>query len=493
MREFIRKQNLIRRGDRILLGLSGGADSVCLFYLLLGMREEFGFTLRAVHVHHGIRADADADAAYVKTLCEREDVRCYFFREDIPACAKEQGLSEEEAGRILRYADFKRCLEAWQEEESGQEEPLRYKTATAHHRNDQAETVLFQLFRGCGLAGLRGILSERDCIIRPLLCLSREETERFLRERGVSWCEDETNREEGCSRNKIRHRILPYAEREINRDAAAHIAKTAEIVREACDYIGRQTQKAYSRVAEEQEGLVVFDIPVLHGEDAFLQKELVLHGLKGLQASGRDIGAVHVEDILRLSEKRGNGELSLPGGIRVQKSYQKLIMYREGNGSGADRDRGGNGEAWGMPPATLFAEMGFLCGEKVPEIEWERIDLAEEEAVKKRFGVGHISEIMKCIPQKTYTKWFDYDKIKMPFSVRHPESRDYLTIDREMRHKRFRRYMIENKVPVSCRNHIWLVADESHVIWVPGGRMSEYYKVTAETKTILQMRICREK
>ncbi len=110
VREFIRKQNLIREGDRILLGLSGGADSVCLFYLLLEIRAEFGFALRAVHVHHGIREDADADAAYVKALCKREGICCYFFREDIPAYAKEQGLGEEEAGRILQYADFEKCL-----------------------------------------------------------------------------------------------------------------------------------------------------------------------------------------------------------------------------------------------------------------------------------------------------------------------------------------------------------------------------------------------
>ena len=479
VKAFIREQKLIEEGDRILLGLSGGADSVCLFYLLLGLREEFGFSLQAAHVHHGIRAEAEGDAAYVEALCEKTGIRCHIFREDVPAYAEEQGLGWEEAGRILRYADFEKCLRSWQKEEG--EETFRFKTATAHHQNDQAETVLFQLFRGCGLAGLRGILPERDRVIRPLLCLSREETEHFLRERGIPWREDGTNQAEDYSRNKIRHQILSYAEREINRDVTAHIAKTAEIVRETEAYIQRQVKEAYGRIAKEREGFVIFDIPALHGEDVFLQQQLMLYGLERLPGAGKDIGAVHVKEILTLSEKRGNGALFLPAGIKIQKSYQKLALFREEEG---------NGEM--LLSVLLPEDNGFLYGEEAPVTETRLIDLTEEERVKERFGVGEISEILHCIPQKAYTKWFDYDKIKMPFSVRRPESGDYLTIDRKMSRKSFRRYMIENKVPAPLRSRIWLLADDSHVIWVPGGRMSAYYKVTAQTKTILQVKICGE-
>ena len=497
VRAFIKKESLIEKGDRVLLGFSGGADSVCLFYLLLGLREELGFELRAAHVHHGIRAEAEDDTAFVEGLCEKEGIRCDVFREDVPAYAKEQGLGEEEAGRILRYADFEKCLSRWENEEVcpavGGKLPFSFKIATAHHENDQAETVLFQLFRGCGLAGLRGILPDRDHIIRPLLCLSRGEIECYLQERRISWREDRTNQEEDYSRNKIRHRILSYAEAEINRDASKHIAKTAEIVREAECYVRKQTRDAYNLTAKEREGVVVFDIPALLGQDIFLQKQLLLYGLERLSTDRKDIGAVHVEDILKLAEKQGNGELFLPGGMRVQKSYQMLIIsLRCGRDSG-DRGCGensGNRAERGAPLSVALPESGgFLCGEEAPKIESERIDLTEEESVKKRFGIREVSEILHCIPQKTYTKWFDYDKIKMPFSVRHSERGDYLTIDGAMRHKSLRRYMIENKIPVFCRSHIWLLADESHVLWVPGGRISEYYKVTTQTKTILQVKI----
>ena len=199
---FIEKQGLIREGDKVLLGLSGGADSVCLFYLLLAIREELGFTLRTAHVHHGIREEAGEDAAFAAALSEGEGVPCYLFREDVPAFAKEQGLSEEEAGRMLRYRDFRECLKRWEEESFGQDAfHSSFKIATAHHENDQAETVLFQLFRGSGLTGLRGILPQRGDIIRPLLCLSRAEIEDYLRDRGAAWREDRTNALPNYSRN----------------------------------------------------------------------------------------------------------------------------------------------------------------------------------------------------------------------------------------------------------------------------------------------------
>lgn len=466
VRAFIKEQKLIEKGDRILLGLSGGADSVCLFYLLLGFREEFDFELRAVHVHHGIRPEAEEDAAYVEELCEKEGIRCLVFREDVPAWAKERGLGEEEAGRMLRYMDFETCLKSWQEENG--EEFFRFKAATAHHENDQAETVLFQLFRGCGLAGLRGILPKRDRIIRPLLCLSRKEIEQFLSERGVTWREDETNQAEDYSRNKIRHRILSYAEQELNLDATGHIAQTAAILREAEGYIRRQVKEAYARTAKEGEGFVAFDISALQGEDIFVRRQLILYGLERILTARKDIGAVHVEDVLRLAEKQGNGEISLPAKIKARKSYRKLVLYSE-NGKDADR----------VLSEILLEDKGFLYGEEAPVAETLRIDLAG----------GEISEILQCIPQKAYTKWFDCDKIKMPFSFRRPENGDYLTIDERMNRKSFRRYMIEEKVPASYRNRIWLLAAGSHVIWVPGGRMSSYYKVTAQTKNILQMKI----
>ncbi len=470
---YVKKQDFIQPGDRVLLGLSGGADSICLFYLLLRLREIIPFELRAVHVHHGIREEADGDAAYVEEICRKEGIFCRVYREDVPAFAKKQGLSEEEAGRKLRYEDFEKELRKWDEEET-EGTDTSYKIATAHHKNDQAETVLFQLFRGSGLAGLRGILPRRGRIIRPLLCLTREEIEKYLSANHISFCEDKTNLSQEYSRNIIRHRILPCAEKEICQGAIEHIGKSAEILQEAEAYIKRQAGEAYKKAVCGDYPTLALDIPTLLAEDVFLQKQVLLYALEKAVPARKDIGAVHVEDILELTGKQGNGKLSLPG-LLAEKSYDRLLLYREGES--------GFCENWLNP--------GFLLEREAPEIRIKKVSLSEKEEVRKALFVESPELILKSIPEKTYTKWFDYDKIEAPFRIRHRQSGDYLTIDEKQSHKTLKAYMIDEKIPGRFREKIWLIADGAHIMWVPGGRMSSYYKVTEKTKTILQMEICK--
>ncbi len=499
VKEYIVKQGLIRRGDKILLGLSGGADSVCLFYILTVLRKELAFDLRTVHVHHGIRPEAEEDVLYVEKLCEEEGIACKIFREDVPVYAEKYGLTEEEAGRKIRYRDFEKALQEWENEniyrgktdrkpeeeknspniENIRKEAGRYKIATAHHADDQAETVLFQLFRGSGLSGMRGILPMRGNIIRPLLCLSRRETEAFLTEKGISWREDRTNTLEEYSRNKIRLKILPYAEKEICSGAVRHIGKAAEILREAERYIRKQSQEAFRRVVKEEgEDFLVFRIPELLREDAFLQKQVILYGLEQITEARKDIGSVHVEEITGLLQKQGNGEIILPGGLSVRKSYQELFL---------------SGRKDGILQDCLPTEKRHLFGQKEPEIKMEIFSLSDKEELSRRFLVSDSSEIMSCIPEKMYTKWFDYDKIETSPKLRHRQSGDFFTFDDGLHHKSVKQYMIEEKIPAMIRDKIWLVADGKHIMWIPGGRISTYYKVTGHTKTILQMEICEGK
>lgn len=458
---YIRKHNLISVGDRILLGLSGGADSVCLFYLLTGLQKEFSFELRAAHVHHGIRLEADEDASYVEKICREEGIFCYVFKEDVPAFARKQGLTEEEAGRILRYRDFEKAQERWQEEEGAK----CCKIAVAHHANDQAETVLFQLFRGSGIAGLRGMVPARDKIIRPILCLSREEIERYLTERDIFWCEDKTNASEEYSRNKIRHNILPYAEKEICTGAVEHIGKTAEVLQEAERYIRTQTKEAFIGAATEEENRIVFNLLKFSEEDVFIKKQMLLYAMEKLSAGRKNIGSVHIEDILELLQKQGNGELFLPGKLTVRKSYQKLIVF----GEKAEEDN------------IVIENRGFFTAMQEPIIETELFRIPEDEEQKKIFLEG--------IPEKTYTKWFDYAKIGASYVLRHREKGDFLTIDSLLHHKTVKEYMVQEKIPAEMRDKIWLLADGSHVMWIPGGRMSAFYKVSEQTENVLQISI----
>ena len=183
-------------GDCIVAGVSGGADSVCMLHLLVRLQREIPFRLAVVHVNHGLRAEAGEDAVFVEKLCGDLRIPFYLREVDMAGYAAAHRLSGEEAGRLLRYRAFQEVLE---EIKSGD----RGRIAVAHNADDRAETMLFHMFRGSGLKGLSSIRPVRESIIRPLLCVSREQIEAYLREERLDWREDATNGEDVYARNKI--------------------------------------------------------------------------------------------------------------------------------------------------------------------------------------------------------------------------------------------------------------------------------------------------
>ena len=452
---YCKQHQIVEAGDHVLLGLSGGGDSVCLFHMLLALQKEIAFSLKAVHIHHGIRREAELDKNFVEKLCREKGIACESYYENVLKYAKEKGLSEEEAGRVLRYQDFRKSLKNWGNTGA-------FKIATAHHMDDQAETVLFQLFRGSGLTGLCGIRYKREDIIRPLLCITRKEIECYLQERNLEYCHDQTNDQDYYARNKIRHHILPYAEQEICQGVVEHIGSTAEILQEADAYIQKQVLSIASRIMKKQDKRVSISISQLRNEDLFMQKQLLLYALTSVTESRKDVGHGHIQSILKLLEKEGNGRLSLPHHTMVRKEYDCLWMYSEQEMDSQVLD-------WSY--------------------ETQIISLEDEEEIKQRFSLENREQIMDLIPEKAYTKWFDYDRIKSGLVRRHRMQGDFLTINDAYARKSLKEYMIENKIPRELRDCLWVFADGSHVIWIPGYRISSYYKVTKETKRILQITI----
>ena len=229
---YVEKYHMITSGDNIVAGVSGGADSVCLLLLLLEYGKKVPISLRVVHVDHGLRADAGEDARYVEDLCRQFHIPFCLTREDVREIAARERCSQEDAGRRLRYRAFYQAAD----------DMGGARIAVAHNMGDNAETMLFHLFRGSGLKGLCGIAPVRDAVIHPVLCLERQEIEAYLRQRGISWRTDSTNGEDHYRRNRIRHHILPYAESQVVQGAAAHMCCTAEILSEAEDYLEQQTK-----------------------------------------------------------------------------------------------------------------------------------------------------------------------------------------------------------------------------------------------------------
>lgn len=455
VRNYMKQYNMLAPGDTVVTGVSGGADSLCLLFMLKEFAEELSLQLTVVHVNHGIREEAGEDAAYVKKLCEELNVPFYLREADVEKIARSQGISTEEAGRNVRYEAFFEVLQQLGKEKQG-------KIAVAHTANDRAETMLFHLFRGTGLTGLSGIKPVRGQIIRPLLCLSREEIEQYLAKKEISFCIDRTNNEDTYTRNKIRHHILPFAENNICTGAVGHMNRTAEMLLETEEFLREQTNQVFDKIVEKQENGFYIGVRAFTEQPKLLQKRLLLLCMEKLAAGRKDIGLVHIEDMLALFIKAGNKEQTLPYGIVARREFEKVFI-------GTDRQSDGK-----------------------KSVEKKEITVPGEVEIEG-FGVLEFSvfeyDKSKIIPEKTYTKWFDYDKIVKSLVLRTRQTGDYLTINEALSKKTLKKYFIEEKISKNERENLYVLADGSHIIWVPGYRISQYYKVSPETKRILQVHL----
>lgn len=464
VRDWIRKYDMIQTEDLIVVGLSGGGDSVCLLCVLRELAGELGFSLAAFHVHHGIRGrEADRDAAFCLELCEKMGIYCQVAYVDVPAAAARRKQSLEEAARQERYRE----LENFRRQMGAQ------KIAVAHHRDDNAETVLWNLFRGSGLKGLAGMEPVNGYVIRPLLAAGREEIIGYLKERGIDWCLDETNESDDYTRNRIRHHLLSYAGQEINSQAARHVCAAAAVAAQADKYLRGQAAKWLAEHSERENESLILDLKALRPEEEILQSYVIREAVC-LCGGLTDVTTVHVNAVRSLmADAQGAGavrQVSLPGGLKVRRSYDILSF---------DPERG-RAELEG--PASDLTE--------------EIIDLSDGMETVRRVELGTSALELQVIsydktqkiPSNRYTKWMDYDKIERTLAFRTRRPGDFFLLPDGHR-KTVKSYMIDEKIPVAARDGILLAAQGSHVLWIVGYRLCESVKVTADTKKILQIHV----
>ena len=448
---YMKQHHMVEEGDVIVAGVSGGADSVCLFSILNEYCKKRRATLIVVHMNHGIREEAKQDAAYVEALCKASGVEFHLFCRDILSEAKAQGIGTEEAGRLARYEAFEQIRAPYGE---------KGKIAVAHNRNDQAETTLFHLLRGSGIAGLSGIMPVREHIIRPLLCAERKEIEAYLIENDIKWCIDSTNEENTYTRNKLRNVVFPYVEKEICEQSIRHVAGAAEEIARVRSFLEELTDQAQERILEKTENTVSIEIEAFLKEHTVIRDQLLLRALSYLVPSRKDFGSVHIKDILSLFEKNSGKEIQLPYGLSAVREFDRIVIGKRKTEEGLEMSYEVSVPGQIVCDDGTEIELSLFSGDKNREI-----------------------------PQKKYTKWFDYDKIINCLMLRNRRLGDYLTITRDGKHKTIKEYFIEEKISRSERENRLLLADGNHILWVIGMRISEAYKVTDQTKTILQVKI----
>ena len=471
---FINKHRMIEADDLVAVGVSGGADSVCLLHLLWRLSGEVPCRIIAVHIDHGVREESDQDAAYVEQLCRRMDVPFFLKKVDMGGYAREHGLSSEEAGRQLRYAAYEEALTQYRR---GNE---KCKIAVAHNANDRAETMLFHIFRGSGMRGIRSIQPVREHVIRPVLCLEREEIEQYLAWHDLEYRIDTTNEGDEYTRNRIRHHILPYAERQICSGAVAHMGELADTLAETEDYLEKLTERIYKICVEEASAEKENNGPErlrvrcsrLLSEEPVIYKRVLLACLERLMPYRKDITRQHISDLVKLMEKQGSKELSLPYEIRVYKEYDKLILSRNTDITVCRENEERTDKTYTVAPPTEIL---------LPNGDTIAFSFLENKVI--------FCEKEQNIPENRYTKWFDYDKITTTLVLRTRQQGDYLTIDTALHTKSVKQYMIDEKIPKMQRDSMYILADGSHILWIPGYRISERYKVDKSTKRILQVQL----
>lgn len=455
---FIKDHAMIVKGDVVVAGVSGGADSVCLLFVLCRLAEKMGFTVRVCHVNHGLRgADADADELFVRELCAALKVDARFFHADVELISRKRKQSCEEAGRAVRREAFeKMCAE-----NGGT------KIATAHHRQDNAETVILNIARGTGIKGVCGIWPVQGRWIRPLLCLDRAQIETFLIEQGIRWRTDATNEETVYTRNRIRHNILPLLKEQVNQGAVRHLDELAAQARELWEYLDMGTDRAWEQCVKETDRGVLIESGAFASQPRAVQKQLVKRCIAVVRGAQKDIGATHVHDVMSLFDKQSGRGVDLPGGVAARREYEGISIWKKQkkqedtevmlNIPGQTRT-----PAWGAVVQCRFIEGGSVKG-----------------AVQ--------------IPQKSYTKWIDYDIIKHGLCMRTRQSGDYLTVDDKGNRQKLKSYFINEKIPQEARGRLPLIADGQHIVWIPGCRMSRAYQVGEHTERILEIKITEER
>lgn len=382
---------MIGQGDFIAVGVSGGADSVCLLLLLCELKQEYDLELCAVHINHGIRREAFKDQEFVENLCRRRKVPWITFSEDVKGTAEKQSMSLEEAGRMIRYRCFRKVLDM----HGGG------KIAVAHHQNDQAETMLYRMSRGTGIQGLKGMEAVRADVIRPLLCLKKEEILAYLKEKDQDWMEDASNEDNTFARNKIRNQVIP-ALTKVNARAVEHIVSLSEEIEEWSRYLEEQLSEAWKACVKQEGKGRLIDTGRFLEEPEPIRRLLAKQAIE--QAAGRkkDIEKVHIQSFCDLAFRETGKSIDLPYGLIGRKTYGGLLVEEK----------------------QTRAETG-TAGQLV---------LTETDRYEK-------------MEEKDFTKIIDYDKIDKDIQLRYRKSGDFFVFSKDGKSKSLSRFFIDQKIP----------------------------------------------
>ncbi|MCL2841651.1 MAG: tRNA lysidine(34) synthetase TilS [Defluviitaleaceae bacterium] len=444
VRTTIKQHQMFTAGDNVIVGLSGGADSVALLHVLLVLREalDLGHII-PIHINHNLRGnDSDHDEKFAKTLCDQFNLKLVVYPAHVKAFATEKGIGTEEAGRILRYTFMQEAKNTWNAQ----------KIATGHHQDDNAETILMNLCRGAGLRGLCGIPPVNGAIVRPLIDIPRVDIEKYLMDTNINFVTDATNHSDDYTRNRVRNKLIPLLETYVNPKVSETITRNAEWLRADERFLEGIAWNAYASCALTP---LTLDIPRLSELPPAISRRVVRIAIAEAREGSADISSAHVLSVLALAQGHSGRVVHLSG-LVVKKEYSTLIFSRQPE-----------------TPSTFSYPLALESTIYIPEIG-KTVTVSRDMPDKQQKNLR-----LYC------TKAFDYGIVDMTTSnIRTRQAGDKITLaDGSGRQftKKLQDYFTDTKIPATERDSIPLIAMGSDILWIMDTHNRTNAKYTSST------------
>ncbi|MBI5570038.1 MAG: tRNA lysidine(34) synthetase TilS [Desulfomonile tiedjei] len=451
-RSTLKGHHMVQPGSRVVVGVSGGSDSVALLHVLTALSPRMDFRVVAAHLDHALRAESAEDARFVSDTASALGVPVHVQRADVREVSIREGISIEEAGRRCRYAFFEKVRTS----------VLADRIATAHHLDDELETFFLRIFRGASMRGLGGIPAVRGRIIRPFIQVTRQDILRFLYEQGIPYRLDRTNLETDTDRNFIRNRLFPLI-RERFPDFRLPAKRTADLIEQEDAFLNQEAMKVFSAAVARGTEALTLDLPKVRACPEVLRARVILAALYEL--SGPDIRwqRVHVSSVAALAgSRRPSAAVNLPGGLIARREYDRLILSR----ATIAEEPSPFSIALAGPGRTLIPEAGMALQVRIlPRDAISDVETPPDVAI------------------------FDADEVPFPLVVRPPQAGDRFRPWGFDGTRKLKKVLIDAKIPLRQRACLPLLTREEQILWIVGVRRSSVAPVTPEARRVLEIRL----
>lgn len=462
VKNYIINKNMIKQGDRILIALSGGPDSIALTHVLYTLKECFNINLFAAHVNHCVRGkEADEDEAYAKDFCDRLNIPFFSIRIDVNELAKNKGISTEMAGREVRYEFFNKI----------KNENNINKIALAHNSNDQAETLLMRIMRGTGIQGLIGIKPVRDeYYIRPILCIDRADIENYCHGNNLMPRIDKTNLETIYSRNKVRLELIPYIKENFNEDIVDTLNRLSETIEKDNDFLEEITSKYFSQYIKISNREIIIDKDIFLLHEAMVTR-LLRKSLESLTGNLVNFEKVHIYDMIKLNKQGTGKSINLPKGVLVQNIYGDLVLSYLSN-----KDK------------SVKTELKLSDNVLNKDLLSKGITL-EEKILGYKVSLKLISNNKDInLKKDNLVKYFSIDEDIESVVIRNRKDGDQFNPYGMTGTKKLKDVFMDLKIRKDLRDDIPLVLINDKIGWIVGYRVSNAFKVSRNSKNILEIK-----